>query len=84
VSLHDKWCHDCYRCTHAFLFFLAQGKDPFEQGFVTSMLQKDKKKHFSLSKADIHPDDQYHKYTRARNFWDFLWPAKKVPRASYA
>lgn len=72
LSPHEKWCHECYRCAHAFIFFLAHGKDPFEQGFVTSMLGKNKKKHFSLFKADIHPDDQYHKYTRDQELLGFL------------
>jgi hypothetical protein len=69
---HDKWCHDCYRCAQAFVFFLAQGKDPFEEGFETSMLELDKKNHFSLFQKEIHPDDEYHRFISEEEELAFL------------
>ncbi len=72
VTEHDKWCHACYRCAQAFIFFLAMGKDPFMEGFETSMLELDKKKHFSLFRKDIHPDDEYRRFVSQEEELAFL------------
>jgi hypothetical protein len=28
MSDHERWCHDCYRCAQAYLFFTALGTEP--------------------------------------------------------
>ncbi len=54
-----RWCHDCYRCARAFIFFSAMGIDPYEMGFEASMLSRDKKIHFCVFDGPHHQDDQY-------------------------
>lgn len=72
VTEHDKWCHDCYRCAQAFIFFLAMGIDPYREGFKTSMLELNKKHHFSFFRKDAHPDDKHHRFTSEEEELAFL------------
>ncbi len=74
---HAQWCHDCDRCIQAYMFFLANGTDPYDQGFETSMLTHDKKQYSSLFKTDIHPDDQYHSWTRDEALLAMLQASQK-------
>lgn len=57
---HDRWCHNCPRCARAFLFFLAEGKNPYEHGFSRSMLTETKFDLFSMSKGLVAWEDSYH------------------------
>ena len=77
---HKQWCHDCYRCAQAFIFFLAEGIDPFEMGFEASMLTEDKKKHFALFNDDIHPEDKYRQYMADEEGLAFLMAHQKAAK----
>ncbi|RLB71571.1 MAG: hypothetical protein DRH04_01480 [Deltaproteobacteria bacterium] len=68
---HQRWCHDCYRCARAFIFFGAMGIDPYAMGFVESMLSADKKEHFALF-GEWHKKDQYHRYMAVEEELAFL------------
>ena len=72
VSDFSRWCHDCYRCAQAFIYFMATGRDPFEMGFEESMLETDKKQHFSLFRESIYPEDGYHRFTADEERLAFL------------
>jgi hypothetical protein len=72
VSNYARWCHDCYRCAQAFIYFLALGRDPFQQGFEASMLDAEKEIHYSLFKESMHRKDAYHRFIRQEEELAFL------------
>jgi hypothetical protein len=72
VSEYSRWCHNCYTCAQPFVYFLATGRDPFEMGFEASMLDEDKKVHYSLFKESIHPKDAYHRFVREEESLAFV------------
>lgn len=75
---YNQWCHDCDRCIQAYMFFLAHGTDPFDQGFETSVLNLNMKEHSSLFRSKkIHPDDEYHMWTRDEALLAFLWASQR-------
>jgi len=71
ISTQQRWCHDCYRCARAFVFFGAMGTDPYEMGFIESMLAMDKKKNFALF-GEWHKKDEYHRYMAVEEELAFL------------
>ncbi len=77
MSDHERWCHDCTNCAHAFLFFLASGQDPFDAGFEESMLTEEKKKHLSLFKEPVHPEDEYTRFLADEEALAFYMASKK-------
>jgi hypothetical protein len=72
VSKYARWCHKCYRCSQAFVYFLASGLDPFDFGFEASMLEEEKKSHYSLFRESIHRKDVYHRFVRQEEELAFL------------
>ncbi len=77
MNEYKRWCHGCYRCARAFVFFLAMGIDPFKMGFEASMISEDKKKHFCLFDSPHHPDDRYHQYMAVEEELAFLMAFQK-------
>lgn len=73
---HQRWCHGCYRCARAFVFFGAMGIDPYEMGFAESMLDMDKKKHFALF-GEWDKKDEYHRYMAIEEELAFLLAREK-------
>ena len=65
MSGHKRWCHNCYRCAQAYLFFTALETDPAAMGFEASMLEEDKARHFTLFHRPIHPKDVCRRHTCA-------------------
>jgi hypothetical protein len=72
VCTYVRWCHECYRCSQAFVYFLASGQDPYEFGFEVSMLGEEKKPHYSLFRESIHRKDAYHRFVRQEEKLAFL------------
>jgi hypothetical protein len=72
VNNYSRWCHDCDRCAQTFIYFLALGRDPFQLGFEASMLEEEKKSHYSLFKESIHRKDAYHRFIRQEEELAFL------------
>lgn len=72
VSEYARWCHDCYRCAQPFIYFMALGHNPFSMGFEASMLEEDKKPHYSLFRQSIHPKDDYHRFVKDEESLAFL------------
>lgn len=69
---YRPWCHACPRCAHAYLFFLALGADPLENGFKKSMLEDDARQWFSTFREDMHPQDRYRQFYRDEEHWAFM------------
>ena len=57
MSAFQRWCHNCYRCAQAYLFFMAAGEAPEAAGFEASMLEEEKSPLFDLFKAPHHRKD---------------------------
>jgi hypothetical protein len=72
VTDYSRWCHSCYRCAQAFLYFIACGRDPFSMGFEGSMLETDKKPLYSLFKESLHSKEVYHRFVREEEMLAFL------------
>ena len=77
MNAYNRWCHNCYRCTRASIFFLAMGIDPFKMGFEVSMMSEDKKKLFALFEIQIHSEDEYRRYIAIEDELAFLMAVKK-------
>ncbi|MCD4674689.1 MAG: hypothetical protein K8S18_01675 [Desulfobacula sp.] len=77
MNQYKRWCHNCYRCARAFIFFLAMGIDPFEMGFEVSMMPEDKKKLFVLFGSKIDIEDEYKRYVAAEEELAFLMALKR-------
>ncbi|MCP3954971.1 MAG: hypothetical protein GY697_22525 [Desulfobacterales bacterium] len=69
---HRPWCHGCPRCAHAYLFFLALGADPFENGFKNPMLGTGSRHWFATFKTDLHAKDRYRQFYKDEEHWAFL------------
>lgn len=65
VSQHARWCHDCERCSHAYLYFRALGLDPLAYGFAHSLLDGSAERHFVATAPPPHTDDVYRRFLRA-------------------
>ena len=78
MNKHKRWCHNCYRCARAFIFFLAIGIDPFDVGFEQSMMSEDKKKLFDLfDPKRLMKEDQYRHYMAIEEELAFLMALKR-------
>ncbi|MEW6648460.1 MAG: hypothetical protein AB1450_14770 [Pseudomonadota bacterium] len=64
VTPHTRWCHDCERCSHAYLYFRALGLDPYAYGFVHSLLDGGAERHFVAAGPAPHAEDAYRRFLR--------------------
>lgn len=64
VTAHERWCHDCERCSHAYLYFRALGLDPRAYGFAHSLLDGSVERHFLAAGPLPHPDDAHRRFLR--------------------
>ncbi|MCP3955445.1 MAG: hypothetical protein GY697_24975 [Desulfobacterales bacterium] len=64
MSTCNRWCHQCYRCAHAYLFAQATGVDPAGLGFEKSMFNDNTRECYHLFRAPPHPRDAYARYYR--------------------
>ncbi len=69
---YRQWCHACPRCAHAYLFFLALGAGPLENGFKKRMLTTAARHWFSIFRENMHPRDHYRQFYRDEERWAFL------------
>ncbi|MEN8212216.1 MAG: hypothetical protein ABFR31_10895, partial [Thermodesulfobacteriota bacterium] len=74
---YQRWCHNCYRCARAFMFFLAMGIDPFDMDFEKSMMPEKNKKHFVIFNRELIDEDQYEHYMAVEEKLAFLMALKK-------
>ena len=72
LTHHRPWCHACPRCAHAYLFFLALGADPLENGFKKRMLGNGARQWFATFRKDLHVKDRYRRFYRDEEHWAFL------------
>ncbi len=64
VTQHTRWCHDCERCSHAYLYFRALGLDPLAYGFEHSLLDGSNDHHFVTTAPLPHIDDAHRRFLR--------------------
>ncbi len=76
MNTYDRWCHQCYRCAHAYLFARATGIDPAGLGFEKSMFTDDAREYYHLFRENPHPRDTYARYYRQAERLAFTMAAR--------
>ncbi|MBW1997279.1 MAG: hypothetical protein JRJ29_04855 [Deltaproteobacteria bacterium] len=76
VTRFTRWCHDCYRCAQAYLFWSALGMAPRRQGFEEGLLTEAKRGLFSLFNPEVHRRDVYRRFVGDEEMLAFLMAAR--------
>ena len=77
VTPHERWCHDCERCSHAYLYFRALGLDPYAYGFAHSLLDGSAERHFVAAGPSPHPDDAHRRFLRGEERLAACWARRR-------
>ncbi len=77
MTEHARWCHDCERCSHAYLYFSALGLEPAGFGLEHNLLDGRNDRHFASCAAEPADDDIYRQFLREEE-----WLAATLARAT--
>jgi hypothetical protein len=77
VSDYKRWCHNCYRCAQAYLFFAATGEEPEAAGFEAPMLEEEKAPLFDLFRGPHHRKDAARRFMALQETLAFSMLARR-------